>query len=344
MGHKIEKVIPRPSLVLDKLPLSESLKKRVDNDRKEIINIIEGKDSRKILIIGPCCAWPDKAVIEYAKKLKPLADKVKNKIKIIMRVYTQKPRTSVGWTGAMNQPDPFGEPDLEHGIFYCREMMLDILEIGLPIADEALFTHNEGYFNDLISWIAIGARSAEDQEHRVFASMIDHPVGMKNPTSGHIPTGVNSVLSAQHTHVFLLNRKQVRTTGNPHAHLILRGGKRKPNCTPEKLKEAADLLEKKTKNPSILVDVSHDNCIDPETGEKDPMRQPIVLFKVVESMKKDKMLMKTIKGFMVESFMKSGCQKIESFLKLDTEGLSIMDPCIGWDETEMLIKEFYKSL
>ena len=167
MSYIVQKVLPHPKEVKAKLPLSEGLNTRVEQDRKEISNILSGKDDRKILIVGPCSAWPDTDVVEYAKKLKKVSDRVSDKLKIVLRIYTQKPRTTVGWTGPLSQPDPFAEPDYEAGILYCRKMMLDVLAIGLPIADEALFTHNDGYFVDLISWIAIGARSTEDQEHRI---------------------------------------------------------------------------------------------------------------------------------------------------------------------------------
>jgi len=340
MSYIVEKVIARPSFVLDKLPLSISLSKEVEQHRKEIFEIIEGKDKRKILIIGPCSAWPNKAVVEYAKRLQKINSQIKDKIKIIMRVYTQKPRTTIGWTGSMNQPDPLKNPDIDAGIIYCRKMMLDIIEIGLPIADEALFTHNEGYFNDLLCWIAIGARSAEDQEHRVFASIIDHPVGMKNPTSGNLTIAVNSVIAAQHPHVFLLLGKQVKSLGNMHAHLILRGGNGKSNLSKKELIEAKDILIKNNvRNPSIIVDMSHENSII--AGKKDYRHQSKMLFDVIESMK-DKELGTIIKGFMIESFLLEGNQKASDEMNLN--GLSITDPCLGIQETEKILLKLHQIL
>ena len=347
MSYKIEKAIPRPEVIIDHLPLSEELREQVEKDREEIIDILNGRDNRKILVIGPCSAWPSEAVTEYAKKLKEISDKVKDKIKIIMRVYTQKPRTTLGWTGPINQPDPFKPADLEAGIIYCRKMMLEILKIGLPIGDEALFTHNEGYFKNLLSWMAIGARSSEDQEHRVYASMIEIPIGVKNPTSGDLKIAVNSVISAQNPHVFIMQGNQVRTEGNLHAHLVLRGGNGKPNTDPGSLKKASQLLKEAGINQSMLVDISHDNSIDLATGKKDPLNQPKVLSQVVYAMKQDPELMDTIKGFMIESFLLTGKQDIKSASKaedLNLSGLSITDGCIGIEETKELIELLYKEL
>ena len=342
MPYIVEKQIPRPDEILKRTPLNPKLKNQVEKDRKEIIDIITGRDKRKLLIIGPCSAWPYEAVIDYANELGKIAENVKDRIKIIMRVYTQKPRTTIGWTGPMNQPDPYKEADIETGIIYCRKMMIDVLNMRLPIADEALFTHNEGYFSDLLSWVAIGARSAEDQEHRIHASMMDVAVGMKNPTSGDIAVSVNSVIAAQYHHVFLLHGNQIRTKGNPYAHLVLRGGKN-PNYDFESLKTATKLLqEKEIKNTAIIVDVSHENSVDPKTKKKNPLLQPNVLANVIDSMKKDNNLYKLIKGFMVESFIKTGKQDLNK--DVDTSGLSITDACIGIEETKEMIENLYKNL
>lgn len=339
MPYVVEKQIMKPEEVLLRFPLDMSLQKLVRSDREEIKSILKGTDKRKLLIIGPCSAWPSSAVVDYARQLEKIAEEVKDKIKVIMRVYTQKPRTTVGWTGAMNQPDPRKESDIEAGIEYCRKMMIDVLKVGLPLADEAVFTHNKGYFSDLLSWIVIGARSAEDQEHRAHASMADIPVGMKNPTSGDIAIGVNSVIAAQYPHVILQDSQQIRTSGNEYAHLVLRGGKSKPNYSFEDLKYAAELM-KKVKNPSIIVDASHDNSVI--EGKKDPLMQPKVILDVVESMKQDKEIYKIVKGFMIESFLKTGKQDING--KELVPGLSITDACIGIDETRELIKRLYSSL
>lgn len=344
MHYTVQKQLPAASEVLGKLPLREDLAAQVEQDRQEIKDILAGKDDRKLLIIGPCSAWPDTAVVEYAKKLKPLAEQLSDKMKVVMRVYLQKPRTTVGWLGAMNQVDPLKAPDLEEGIYYCRKMMLDVLEVGLPIADEAVFTHNDGYVVDLLSWVAIGARSGEDQEHRIFASMIPHPVGIKNPTSGSISIAMNSLKAAQSPHVFGIHRQQVQTSGNPYAHLILRGGSKKPNYSFEKLEKVADKFDEvDLQNKALLVDASHENCLD-ENGQKHCELQPNVVFDVLESMEKDERVKSLVKGFMVESFIESGAQKVGSTLDDLTYGKSITDPCIGWEETEAFMKEFAAKL
>ena len=346
MTYEIEKYIPRQGIVLAKLPLSDELKKQVEKDRAEIFRIIEGKDNRKLLIMGPCSAWPREAVLDYVKMLKPIAEKLKDKIKIVIRVYTQKPRTTIGWTGPINQPDPFDKPNIEKGIFYCRKMMLDIVKEGFAIADEAVFTHNEGYFTDLISWLAIGARSTEDQEHRVFASMIENPIGLKNPTSGDLDVATNSVLAAQNPHVFVLNRKQIRTSGNKHAHLVMRGGGGKPNSDLESIKKAHELMKKKSiENPSIIMDVSHDNSIT--DGKKDHNAQGKTILEIVKLIKEHSDINKLIKGFMMESFIKSGKQdltKVKSINDLDLSGLSVTDACLGIEDTISNLEKLYKEL
>ena len=344
MAYTVQKPLPHPKTVKEKLPLSEKMKQQVEKDRQEVYDILEGKDGRKLFIVGPCSAWPNTAVIEYAKKLKAVEEKVKDKLKILIRIYTQKPRTTIGWTGPLNKPDPFGTSDLEAGIYYCREMMLRVLELGLPIADEALFTHNDGYFVDMITWIAIGARSSEDQEHRIFASMIPHPTGLKNPTSGNIPVAVNSIIAAQNPHVYALHGRQIKTSGNPHAHLILRGGSGKTNYDLDHLKRASNLLkEKNVQNPGIIIALSHDNSIDPETGKKNPLRQPAVLFEVLESMKKNPEIGKMVKGFMVESFLIDGAQNLKEAKSMDdiVPGLSVTDGCLGMEKTEEMIEKLF---
>lgn len=338
----VEKIVQTPEEIISKLPLTSELKQQIKQDRESISDIIEGKDKRKLLIIGPCSAWPSEAVLEYARRLKPIMLKYSNTIKIILRVYTQKPRTTLGWTGSANQPEPFKAPDLEAGIIYCRKLMLELVGMGFAVCDEAVFTHNEGYFSDMLSYIAIGARSTQDQEHRVYASMIEHPVGLKNPTSGDILTGIQSVLAAQNPHVFLLSGRQIKTKGNPHAHLVLRGGNSESNATLECLNLCSKLLiEKKVLFPSLIIDVSHDNSIDPVTGKKDPLMQPKVVEHVLRLLTEQPHLKMLVKGFMVESFLKTGNQNLEkakSVSELDLHGLSITDSCIGFDETIKLIE------
>jgi len=346
MPHSV-KQIPTPHDIALELPISQELRAQVQQHTREICDILEGKDQRKLLIVGPCSAWPDKAVIEYAKRMSKTAEKVKTKIKLVFRLYTQKPRTHLGWTGPINKPDPFKPADIAAGIRYCRKMALDVLKYGFPLADEAVFTHNEGYFGDLLSYIAVGARSSEDQEHRAYASKALVPVGMKNPTSGDLVKAVNAVVSAQHPHEFLQGRLQVESRGNQYAHVVLRGGD-KPNYDEASLLRIKEILEKEEiKNPSIIVDLSHDNSIDPNTKKKNPRMQSKVLDDVYHSMHKNPSLNALVKGFMMESFLKQGKQDLNDFTsadQLDLNGLSVTDSCLDINETNKVIMDLYKVL
>ena len=260
-----------------------------------------------------------------------------------MRVYIQKPRTIKGWLGPVNQPDPYARPDIAKGAEYCREMMVGIVELGMPIADEAVFTHNAKGFGELLSWMAIGARSVEDQEHRIFASGSFCAVGMKNGTTGSIEVAVNGIVAAQHRHHAAWEGYQVETKGNPYAHLVLRGGSGGPNYGVEHILEAKKLFEKhKVRNPAIIIDASHDNSR--VAGAKVPTQQAMVVKEILALRQVNPEIRKLVKGFMVESFLKEGSQKIESCTPktIDRGGLSITDPCMGWDSTEKLIKEMAK--
>lgn len=335
-----KKKLPDIGTFINEFPFTEKNKLFVEKSKKEVERILHGEDNRLLVIMGPCSAWPHDATLDYAKKLKALEEKVRDTMCIIMRVYIQKPRTTKGWTGPVNQPNPFKASDIEEGIRYSRKLMLEIIDLELPIADEALFTHNADGFLELLSWVAIGARSAEDQEHRIFASAISCPVGMKNPTSGSIEIGVNSVIAAQHPHTAVFNGYQVETLGNPYAHLVLRGGSDKPNYDLGSLRNARDLLlAKKVKNPAIIVDVSHENSrIE---GIKNPERQVLIAKELIHTLQSYEDIRPFVKGLMIESFLKSGSQNIErcSEETVDKGGLSITDPCLGWKETEKLILE-----
>ena len=328
---------------MDLIPLSQKGQQSVLDNRREVKNILEGKDERLLIIVGPCSAWPKEAVLEYAKRLAGLNKKVQHALKLVMRVYIQKPRTTKGWTGPVNQPDPLAYPDIELGAKYTREMMVRVIEMGLPIADEALFTHNSEGFLELLSWVAIGARSAEDQEHRIFASLIDVAVGLKNPTQGSLAVGVNSVVAAQHNHVTVFNDYEVQTHGNPYAHLVLRGSHQGTNYSVGHLEEVKRYMDfHQVKNPAIIIDVSHDNCLI--NGKKEYNKQPEIIFKIINNLQARPDLKKLVKGFMLESFLKEGCQKIEveNPLAMDMGGLSITDPCLGWEDTEKLLLDLAK--
>jgi 3-deoxy-7-phosphoheptulonate synthase len=330
--------------------MGESQLEIVQKDREEIKAILSGQDKRMLVIVGPCSAWPSEAVIEYAKRLKTLSDQLSDKLKIVLRVYIQKPRTTIGWAGPGTQPDPFSQPDLEAGHAYATELMQQVLEIGLPIADESLYLQNANGFLSMISWLAVGARSTENQEHRIFASHVDCPVGMKNPTSGSVDIGINSVIAAQHSHTTVdtapaSTKRQVQTTGNSYAHLVLRGGINGPNYGLHNLLKARHaLLENDIKNPSLIIDASHDNCR--ANGRKYPELQTDVVREVMNSLSLHPELRDVVKGFMLESFLKNGSQKItnQNAQTIDRGGLSITDPCLGWEQTESLLRDLYSQL
>lgn len=332
------KKLPTADELIRSLPLSEDGHDRLARDRAEVRALLRGEDPRLLVIVGPCSAWPDTAVLEYARRLKALEAEVEDALKLVLRVYIQKPRTARGWTGPVNQPDPFAPADIEAGMFYCRRMMVAAVELGLAIADEALFTHNARGFLELLSWVAIGARSAEDQEHRIWASAIDVPVGMKNPTSGSIPIGVNGVLAAQSPHVAVFEGHQVETGGNPLAHLVLRGGVDGPNYHLDDLYLAQrELQEKKIVHPAVLVDASHDNC--KIRGIKDPLAQEDVVREVLANLRARPELGALVRGFLVESFLREGAQTVERCTResVARDGLSITDPCLSWERTAALL-------
>ncbi len=340
LNYTVIKKLPPIEEIIAAYPLSEKAAAKITKDREEVRHILAGRDDRLLLIVGPCSAWPAEAVTEYAKRLKKLSDEVSEKIKIVMRVYIQKPRTIKGWLGPVNQPDPFVSPDIALGAAYCREMMVQVVALGVPIADEAVFTHNAKGFAELLTWMAIGARSVEDQEHRIFASGTDCPVGMKNGTTGSIEVAVNGIVAAQHKHHAVYDGAQVETKGNPFAHLVLRGGASGPNYGVEHIQEAKRLFEKhKVKNPAILIDASHDNS--KVNGTKTPSQQAMVVKEVLAVRNVNPEIRNIVKGFMVESFLKEGSQKVESLTPetIDRGGLSATDPCLGWDSTEKLIRE-----
>lgn len=340
MNYTIIKKLPLADDIIREFPLSKKAYQRIEQDKKEIKAILKGKDERLLIVVGPCSAWPQQAVLEYAERLLELNHQVKHALKLVMRVYIQKPRTTKGWTGPVNQPDVFSSPDIEAGVRYTRDMMVKVIEMGLPIADEALFTHNAKGFLELLSWVAIGARSAEDQEHRIFASALDCAVGMKNPTHGSLAIGVNSIVAAQYPHVAVFDGDEVQTHGNHYAHLVLRGSNHSPNYSIEHLQlVAAEMKKHHILNPSVMIDASHDNCM--VNGKKDYRLQPSIIRSILEQLRQHPDLKKLVKGFMMESFLKEGNQSVDPNHpeKIDLGGLSITDPCLGWNETERFLLE-----
>ncbi len=334
----IEHPLPSPVEIAERYPVTVA--HRIDERRQSARNVIAGTDPRLMMIIGPCSAWPSEAVLAYTEKLARLEEEVRDKLLIVLRCYIQKPRTIKGWPGPLNQPDPREPIDIAKGIEQCSKLMHEAGQM-LPLADEMLFTHNDDYFDRFLSYTAVGARSAEDQEHRYHASGLSMPVGMKNPTSGDIEIGVNSVMAAQSPHRFTYKGNQVRTTGNEHAHLILRGGGGKPNYDPQSIAFAQKkLLEKKAQNPAMIVDASHDNCFNGHG--KDPELQMLVVENVLAGIRMKREEYARVRGFMIESFMKQGKQP-ENDIR-DLNGLSITDPCLGWEETERMLKDTAMAL
>ena len=339
------KKLPSVEEIIQRYPLSDAGHEKIMHNRREIKHILEGKDDRLLMIVGPCSAWPDEAVFEYAKRLVKVNEKVRHALKIVMRMYIQKPRTTKGWTGPVNQPNPFAEPDIEAGIYYSRHMMVKVVEMGLPIADECLFTHNARGFSELVSWFAIGARSSEDHEHRIFASAANCPVGMKNPTHGALNIAVNSVVAAQQPHIAAIDGYAIKTFGNPYAHLVLRGSNQAPNYSVLHLEEIKkQMMSHQIKNPAVLIDVSHDNCLI--NGKKNYQAQPEIIFEVMHFLKNRHDLRQLMKGFMIESYLKEGNQKLETCTSstIDLGGLSITDPCLSWEKTESLLLELAREL
>jgi len=339
------KKVPTGEEIIQEFPLSDEGMHQVVKDRQEVKDILSGKDKRKLVIVGPCSAWPYESVVEFGRNLVKLNPKVEDKLKLILRVYIQKPRTQKGWTGPVNQPNPFAPADIEEGIKYTRSLMVQLIEMGLPIADEALFTHNAKGILELLSWVAIGARSVEDQEHRVFASSIECPVGMKNNVMGLIEPAVNGIVAAQSKHTAVFHGNQVETLGNKFAHLVLRGGLEKTNYSVEDLQLAKDLIEKnQVNNPAIVVDCSHDNCR--VEGKKDTSRQADVALEVLDSVADKPELKNLVKGFMFESFIKEGNQKATDLTidTIDRSGLSITDPCMSWEQTKSVLLEIAKRV
>ncbi len=338
MAIQTIQALPSVEEISEAIPVKPS--HRIPEHRAAVQRIIEGGDPRKLAIVGPCSAYPVEAVEAYAEKLARLQEQLHDQILIVMRCYTQKPRTTTGWTGIMQEPDPLeGKKDLVKGIWTARRMMSNVADI-LPIADEMLYSENAPYCEPLLTYIAVGARSTEDQEHRQLASGLDLPVGMKNTTSGSIEIGVNGVVAAQAQHEFPYRGLHVRTSGNPHAHLILRGGNDGPNYDPHSIATADRLLQEQVrkgtiKNPAILIDASHDNAMN--GSGKDPELQSDVVHAVLRCLLRGRKEYQRIVGFMIEGYEKSGKQSIKE--GMDMEGLSITDGCLDWKQTEVLLKE-----
>ncbi len=298
--------------------------------------IFEGRDSRCLLIIGPCSADNAESVLDYLDRLRKVQEQVKDQIFIVPRVFSNKPRTSgEGYMGLVHQPDAAGRPDPFKGIIAVRSLHLRALrETGFTCADELLYPENHRYLDDLLAYVTVGARSVEDQQHRLTASGLGIPVGMKNPTHGDLDVMLNAIHAAQTGHSFIYRGWAVHSKGNPQAHAVLRGrteaGKSVPNYSYDELRQLADrYLASGAENPAILIDTSHAN------SGKNPFRQPEVVRDVIQSRHRDPELARLVKGFLVESYIEDGSQLPGG----SVYGQSITDPCLGWEKTERLIYE-----
>ena len=337
-----EKKMSSPEEIKAAVPLSESGKATKIRKDKEIADIITGNDDRLMLIIGPCSADREDAVLDYISRLIPVQEKVKDKILIVPRIYTNKPRTTGdGYKGIASQPDPEAKPDMIKGLLSVRELHVRAVnETGFLCADEMLYPENISYLDDVLGYVAVGARSVENQQHRLVASGANVPVGMKNPMSGDISVMLNSITAAQHPHIFAFRQWQVQTSGNPLAHAIMRGsvdhnGRNRSNYHYEDLMSLYEAYDKKgLQNMSVIVDTNHSN-----SGKK-YLEQIRIAKEILGSRRHSPEICKMVKGLMIESYIEDGNQKIGD----GVYGKSITDPCLGWEKTEAMIYSIADSL
>ena len=337
MGMNFNRKMPEPAEIKKLYPLSEKIKEIKAARDKEIAQVFTGESDKFLLIIGPCSADKDEPVMDYVHRLADIQQKVKDKILIIPRIYTNKPRTTgEGYKGMVHQPDPTKNEDIFQGVIKVIQLHTRaISETGLTCADEMLYPENYRYVSDLLSYVAVGARSVEDQQHRLTASGMDVPAGMKNPTSGDISVMLNSIKAAQAKHTFLYGGWEVSTDGNPYAHAILRGATNKhgQNISNYHYEDLIFLHEmyckKNLKNMAVIVDTNHSN-----SGKK-YLEQIRISKEVLHSMRHSEDIHQFVKGLMIESYIEDGCQKVED----NVYGKSITDPCLGWEKSEKLILE-----
>jgi 3-deoxy-7-phosphoheptulonate synthase len=342
MNMNFKRKLPIPMEIKEQYPITYELEQMKEKRDLEIKSIFEGRDDRFILIIGPCSADNDDSVIDYITRLRKVQDKVSDKILIIPRIYTNKPRTTGdGYKGMLHQPDPHKGEDMLKGVVAIRNLHIRAMnETGFTCADEMLYPENYRYLSDVLSYVAIGARSVENQQHRLTASGFDIPVGMKNPTAGDISVMMNSITAAQHSHTFIYRGWEVESQGNPLAHAILRGyvnkhGQSMPNYHYEDLIHLAEIYDKSgLKNPAVIIDTNHAN-----SGKK-WMEQPRIATEILHSCRHSADIKKLVKGLMIESYIEDGAQKPEE----SVYGKSITDPCLGWEKTERLILDLADML
>ena len=334
--------LPIPQLIKQQYPITDELASIKAARDIEIKKVFTGESDKFILVIGPCSADNDDSVMDYISRLRKVQEKVEDKIVIIPRIYTGKPRTTGdGYKGMLHQPNPDEAPDLIHGIIAIRKLHMRALsETGFSCADEMLYPENHRYLNDLLAYVAVGARSVENQQHRLTSSGLNIPVGMKNPTSGDISIMMNSITAAQHPHAFIYRGWEVHSEGNPLAHAILRGyvddkGRSFPNYHYEDLIRLAETYAARDlKNKAVIVDTNHAN------SGKQYLEQIRIAKEVMHSCRYNPDIKKLVKGLMIESYIEDGCQKIGE----GVYGKSITDPCLGWEKSERLIYDLADML
>ena len=335
MNMNFLRKLPTPLEIKTLYPLSQELEEVKKQNDEQIHKVFIGESNKFILVIGPCSADNEESVIDYIKRLKAVQEKVKDEIIIIPRIYTNKPRTTgIGYKGMLHQPNPDSAPDMLKGLIAIRKLHMRALEeTGFSCADEMLYPENRRYLSDLLSYVAVGARSVEDQQHRLTASGLDIPVGMKNPTSGDLSVMMNSITAAQSSHTFIYRNWEVVSEGNPLSHAILRGyvdkrGQSHPNYHYEDLMVLWDMYEKSNlKNPSVIIDTNHSN------SNKQWEKQIRIAKEIVYNTMNCEKTYKLVKGLMIESYIEDGAQKPGD----GVYGKSITDPCLGWEKTEQLI-------
>lgn len=334
-----EQILITPEQLKSAFPLSIEQEAQIAQSRKTIADIIAGRDPRLLVVCGPCSIHDPEAAIEYARRFKSLAEEVSDSLYLVMRVYFEKPRTTVGWKGLINDPHMDGSFDVEGGLKIARRLLVELVNMGLPLATEALDPNSPQYLGDLFSWSAIGARTTESQTHREMASGLSMPVGFKNGTDGSLATAINAMRAAAMPHRFVgINQAGqvclLQTQGNPHGHVILRGGK-SPNYGPQDVAQCEKEMEQAGLKPSLMVDCSHGN------SNKDYRRQPAVAESAVAQIKDGN---RSIIGLMIESNIHEGNQSSEQPRSDMQYGVSVTDACISWETTDALLRELDKDL
>ena len=343
MNMEFYRKLPIPKEIKEEYPVTEEMKACRDARVNELKDIFSGKSDKFVLVIGPCSADHEESVMDYIGRLRTVQDKVADQIMIVPRIYTNKPRTTGdGYKGMLHQPDPNSEPDLLKGILSIRRLhMRALAETGFGCADEMLYPENHRYLSDLLAYVTVGARSVENQQHRLTASGLDIPVGMKNPTCGDISVMMNSITAAQHSHMFLYRGWEVKSAGNPYAHAILRGyvdtkGQSTPNYRYEDLIHLCEMYDNSgLSNPAVIVDTNHAN------SGKRYLEQVRIAKEVLNTCRQSADVKRLVKGLMIESYIEDGAQKIGAD---EVYGKSITDPCLGWEKTERLIYDIADAL